>query len=504
MNEERRDFQHIRVDELDERGLCEDGCHCHQQFHHGHESTHGDIYGVYATQNNMGVMLLREKRYLDAANSFCQAVKYVNEKSQYNFQRNDDSQTCNNRIEYNNNHNDDDCSENRRQSPPTFTQMWNEMDSSSSSSISSFGAIDDSTSSSDGIDSFYLLLDEQAGSEIDLDNNRKDDQSSPSPYSVGSNEFYSPNRIQDDETFVFRNPIIVTKRGAPQSSRRLSPRHSSISTTSSSYATQSSRTDTNSSLETNNTPTPETATRIDKESCAKLSLVSVYNMALTYHLAALDNDKTSAKSEDDRPKAKHAVAQNTSGSDNGAIAKYFPTGPGTRDGAPRAKRRRSLEYNSSSNNDDSNTTTAVTPFGECNTPYKDCSPSTKNSPKEERNIHITTNVNNTNEESSKAVDRVLLGQALAYYQIAYRILVSERRVLVSQAMVILNNIGHIHRLMGKDENAKRCFQRLLTTMIYLQQTGDANQISHWDCFLTNVIDLIIPSEHSHKNFAPAA
>lgn len=94
----------------------------------------------------------------------------------------------------------------------------------------------------------------------------------------------------------------------------------------------------------------------------------------------------------------------------------------------------------------------------------------------------------------------ILQQALVHYEIAYRILISDPRVLVSQAMVILNNIGHIHRLMHNEDRARACFQYLLTTMIYVQQRGDSQQIPHWESFFSNVVDLIAPAPRP----APAA
>mmetsp|Transcript_46647 Transcript_46647/g.113666 ORF Transcript_46647/g.113666 Transcript_46647/m.113666 type:complete len:330 (+) Transcript_46647:817-1806(+) len=90
--------------------------------------------------------------------------------------------------------------------------------------------------------------------------------------------------------------------------------------------------------------------------------------------------------------------------------------------------------------------------------------------------------------------------ALAHYEAAYRILICENRVLVSQAMVILNNIGHIHRLMNDEDRARACFQYLLTTMIYVQQSGESQHIHQWESFFSNVVDLIAPSPRP----APAA
>lgn len=84
-----------------------------------------------------------------------------------------------------------------------------------------------------------------------------------------------------------------------------------------------------------------------------------------------------------------------------------------------------------------------------------------------------------------------LEQALAYYALSYKMLLSERDVDVSQAMVILNNIGHIHRLMKNEEGANNCFQYLLTTMLFVQQSGESNRIQNWDPLISNVLHLMI-------------
>jgi len=534
MSGQHQAFRHIRVDELEERGLYQDRySHDHHQLlshNQNHQDVDSDIYDVYTNENNMGVMLLREKRYLDAANSFCQAVKFVNERSVFNCPRNDDSLSYNS-LEYNN-HNDD-CRDSHRQSQSSpEPSLWSELDTpdmeNSFSSTSSYGSDGDHRASPNNrIDSFYLLLDEDNGDDTSNDDNRSDDQSSLSSPSLrsDSDDTYL-STLQDDGTYMFRNPIIVTNRGAHPAASRTSLRPA-MSTSTTNQSTESSTLATTTSVAPR-TPTQTTRSRtenvttIDKESCAKLSLVSVYNMALTYHLAALDSDKNGDTTKDqEKPntegtqtdgKKTNDVVTTHKDPEASAISSYVPAGPGTRDGTPRAKRRRSIDYNNSS---DVSSTTTMTPFGECDTPYHDhdlSSSDDKNtvSDTDASNSSPNTDASNSspntaaNVNSNNVVDRVLLDQALAYYEIAYRILVSEQRVLVSQAMVILNNIGHIHRLMGREENAKRCFQRLLTTMVYLQQTGDSNQISHWDRFLSNVIDLIVSPENSHKNYAPAA
>lgn len=493
MNERRREFQHTRVGELQERELHQDRHHRHQQLQQQQQQD-SDIYGTYTAQNNLGVMLLREKRYLDAANCFCQAVKYINERSMYNCPKNDDCQSsdC---LRCNQN---DACHDHHQsQSSPTPT-LWSEIDIDSLSETSSVEAdVELRTSTSNRIESFYLLLDEDNGnssndSNYATSNNScstrsegKCDVQSSSLSSSDSNNI-SSNTSQHDGTFIFRNPIIVYKQGDTR-------RHFLRPMTSSSAS--------NNAANGSTTATVDNDTTIDKESCAKLSLVSVYNMALTYHLAALDNDQNGGTDTGNRncldnkvdQKDNDVVAMN-SNSSNSLRTAHVPDSSSTYDYTRPTKRQRLCDCNALS------VATTRSPFGECNNPYHDRNSSSK----VDSAADTTTDSSINNTFNNNTVDHVLLSQALAYYEIAYRILVSEQRVLVSQAMVILNNIGHIHRLMGKEEDAKQCFQRLLTTMVYLQQTGASHQISHWDSFLKNVIDLIVSPECSHKKFAPAA
>lgn len=82
-------------------------------------------------------------------------------------------------------------------------------------------------------------------------------------------------------------------------------------------------------------------------------------------------------------------------------------------------------------------------------------------------------------------------KALANYQLAYKIIIDETHVVVSQAMVILNNIGQIHRLLRNDAGAKDCFEYLLSTMLFVLQIGEADRIHNWESFLSNVMDFVV-------------
>jgi tetratricopeptide (TPR) repeat protein len=89
-----------------------------------------------------------------------------------------------------------------------------------------------------------------------------------------------------------------------------------------------------------------------------------------------------------------------------------------------------------------------------------------------------------------------LVQALSYYELSYKMLLREQEVVVSQAMIILNNIGHIHRVLENEEGARNCFQYLLTTMLFVQQSGQSDRIQNWDSFLSNVMDLMVEGCHA--------
>ena len=510
------------------------------------EESNVDTFGLFAAQNNTGVMLLREKRYHDAANCFCQAVKFVNERSMYYCSQHADPKNCkhichNSSSNRNNNENNASCCQICNDSEMRQRQSSSPLQTSTESSSNNEGDLPiTGTSSSDesewgfrssptnnAIESFYLLLDKDiggSGSGSNFSTCRSYANNHDGCLHNACNEQCQKQCDHDDDTketnyhhslddsipehkeaYMFGNPIVVSKRGI--------------------YSTMTrSRT-------------------IDKATCARLSLISVYNMALTYHLAALDSNSAKdcsssinrvTESNINRNRLINRAKRKNSNEDvtttmnlNTAIA----PSPFATAAMPSSSSSSTTHPTKKQKVNHCPTNTTITPFGECETPYGNRADLQKPNPVEKRTMDSIGNTTpndtpqlshvaapttpkpasndipetkNSNNSCTASVDQALLSQALAYYQIAYRILVSDQRVLVSQAMVILNNIGHIYRLMGKEENAKNFFQRLLTTMAYVQQTGNYEQISHWDSFLTNVIDLIVSPEDSHKNFAPAA
>ena len=86
--------------------------------------------------------------------------------------------------------------------------------------------------------------------------------------------------------------------------------------------------------------------------------------------------------------------------------------------------------------------------------------------------------------------RQQLEQALIYYEAAYNLLLSQPVVVINHTMAMLNNIGQIHSLLQNSEGAKSCFQKLLYTLMFLQQIGESERIQNWDSFFSNVMDLL--------------
>ena len=88
-----------------------------------------------------------------------------------------------------------------------------------------------------------------------------------------------------------------------------------------------------------------------------------------------------------------------------------------------------------------------------------------------------------------------LDQAISLYELAYTVQMQEDAELsVEFTMAIINNLGHIHRLMGDEEKAAKCFGHLLSTMLFLQSYGGsqvAKTSFQADTFLYTISHLIL-------------
>jgi hypothetical protein len=93
---------------------------------------------------------------------------------------------------------------------------------------------------------------------------------------------------------------------------------------------------------------------------------------------------------------------------------------------------------------------------------------------------------------------VVLGQAVALYELAYTVQMQEEIELsVECTMAIINNLGQIHGVLGNQEKSCQCFRNLLSTILFLQSYGEAT--SETEGFVQSVSHLILK-----ETAAPAA
>lgn len=92
--------------------------------------------------------------------------------------------------------------------------------------------------------------------------------------------------------------------------------------------------------------------------------------------------------------------------------------------------------------------------------------------------------NNDNVRQSK------LDQAVALYELAYTVEMQEEADLsVEFTMGIINNLGHLHRVMGNHEKSQQCFKHLLSTILFLQSSGQTR--CRTEEFVQSVMHLIL-------------
>ena len=74
-----------------------------------------------------------------------------------------------------------------------------------------------------------------------------------------------------------------------------------------------------------------------------------------------------------------------------------------------------------------------------------------------------------------------LHHALSLYELAYTIQMQEdSEVSVECTMATINNLGQVHYALGNTEKASRCFNHLLSTIVFVQQDSYYYNSSHED------------------------
>ncbi len=91
----------------------------------------------------------------------------------------------------------------------------------------------------------------------------------------------------------------------------------------------------------------------------------------------------------------------------------------------------------------------------------------------------------------KNMDRIELRKALQLYELAYAIQMQEGiDMTLTPTMIIMSNVGHIHKIMGNDDNAMQCFQHLLSTLMFLVEAGERDLVWEFDDFFENILRTI--------------
>ena len=89
------------------------------------------------------------------------------------------------------------------------------------------------------------------------------------------------------------------------------------------------------------------------------------------------------------------------------------------------------------------------------------------------------------------MDRACLQKALQMYELAYAIQMQNGiDMTLTPTMIIMSNVGHIHKILGNDENSMQCFQHLLSTIMFLVEAGERDHIFEFDGFFENILKTV--------------
>lgn len=92
---------------------------------------------------------------------------------------------------------------------------------------------------------------------------------------------------------------------------------------------------------------------------------------------------------------------------------------------------------------------------------------------------------------SHNMDPGLLRKALQMYELAYAIQMQEGiDMTLTPTMIIMSNVGHIHKILGNEDNSMQCFQHLLSTIMFLVEAGEKDHIFEFDGFFENILKTI--------------
>jgi hypothetical protein len=65
---------------------------------------------------------------------------------------------------------------------------------------------------------------------------------------------------------------------------------------------------------------------------------------------------------------------------------------------------------------------------------------------------------------------------------------------LTPTMVIMSNVGQIHQTLGNTDHSAQCFQHLLSTLMFLVEAGEAQDLDdglfEFDFFFENILKTI--------------
>ncbi|KAL3933690.1 MAG: hypothetical protein SGBAC_010283 [Bacillariaceae sp.] len=105
------------------------------------------------------------------------------------------------------------------------------------------------------------------------------------------------------------------------------------------------------------------------------------------------------------------------------------------------------------------------------------------------NMALANQLKSTQEDTPADHKRALLNRSLQVYELAYRWQNKEEHKSLRFNMILVNNIGDIHRRVNNRSKCQRCMRQLMRTMMYVQVTDggeDSRLIPIMETFRRNI------------------
>lgn len=108
----------------------------------------------------------------------------------------------------------------------------------------------------------------------------------------------------------------------------------------------------------------------------------------------------------------------------------------------------------------------------------------------------------TDNDNSVIVELEHLHKALSLYELAYAVQMQECiDMTLTPTMIIMSNVGHIHKILGNLDYSQQCFQHLLSTLMFLVEAGEAHDLNEFE--FEGFFDNILKTIYAHSPAAAA-